>query len=94
MAYPFPESFFLVGFACDEVCFVAVVAYVAVECKLEPCIRAIVLIVSSEWLKWHFFYLPVTCKGLPHFMHFSPSGGCSVLHFGQIIVSLLSQFWQ
>ena len=94
MTKPSPQAFFLVGFACDEVCFVAIIAYVTVEGELEPSVGAVVLVVSGKRLKWHFFYLPVMFRGLPHFMHFSPKGACSVLHFAQITVSLWLQFWQ
>jgi len=89
-----PQSSFLVGFALDEVCLVAVVADIAEKRKLEPCVGAVVFVVSGKRLKWHYSHLLFMFRGLPHFMHFSPKGTCSVLHFAQTTVSLWLQFWQ
>jgi hypothetical protein len=66
-----------------------------VECELETSIRAVIVKISRKWLKWHFYYL-TGFSGVPHLIHFSPMGGCSVLHFllGQTTVSLSPQFLQ
>ena len=91
LTQPAEQAFLFIGMRFHEPGLVSLIAYVTMECEFEPGLSAVVVIIAYErdhLSVCHFF--PPWIDFL-HFMHISLIMGCSVRHFGQVIVSLWPQ---